>query len=351
MSAVTITQVKVLDNPGPFLSPLRLEISYDCIRPLEDDSESIGYVGSANDLAYDHVLESVMWSIVYVGSANDPAYDQVLESVLVGPVNVGSFRFILEDPPEVSKIAEGEILGVTVLLLTCAYRDQKFIQVGYYVNNEYVDEQLQQEPPPKVVFDKLSRNIWAEKPRVTKFAINWDPVGGSGYEGGSGCVGDAMMEDGDRGTGYGGEGEHRSFGIGSEPAPWVPAESVDAAAVEARDEAVTDAAVTEAVAGLSAGDGAGNLEVVSGAGSTKATEGAEATEVAAAEAAAVGRTEMDVASEPASGAGLESGSGEGAPAVDVTGGEGQDKGVCASDMQERDAEALFQGSLRVQESC
>ncbi|CAI5941592.1 unnamed protein product [Closterium sp. NIES-64] len=331
MSAVTITQVKVLDNPGPFLSPLRLEISYDCIRPLEDDLE---------------------WSIVYVGSANDPAYDQVLESVLVGPVNVGSFRFILEaDPPEVSKIAEGEILGVTVLLLTCAYRDQKFIQVGYYVNNEYVDEQLQQEPPPKVVFDKLSRNIWAEKPRVTKFAINWDPVGGSGYEGGSGCVGDAMMEDGDRGTGYGGEGEHRSFGIGSEPAPWVPAESVDAAAVEARDEAVTDAAVTEAVAGLSAGDGAGNLEVVSGAGSTKATEGAEATEVAAAEAAAVGRTEMDVASEPASGAGLESGSGEGAPAVDVTGGEGQDKGVCASDMQERDAEALFQGSLRVQESC
>ncbi|CAI5505969.1 unnamed protein product [Closterium sp. Naga37s-1] len=328
MSAVTITQVKVLDNPGPFLSPLRLEISYDCIRPLEDDLE---------------------WSIVYVGSANDPAYDQVLESVLVGPVNVGSFRFILEaDPPEVSKIAEGEILGVTVLLLTCAYREQKFIQVGYYVNNEYADEELQQEPPSKVVFDKLSRNIWAEKPRVTKFAINWDPVGGSGYEGGSGCVGDAMMEDGDRGTGYGGEGEHRSFGIGSEPAPWVPGESVDAAAVEARDEAVTDAAVTEAVAGSIAGDGAGNLEVVSVAGSTKATEGAEATEVTAAGAAAVGRTEMDVGSEPASGAGLESGSGEVAPpAVDVTDGDG----VCASDMQDMDAEALFQGSLRVQESC
>ncbi|CAI7804915.1 unnamed protein product [Closterium sp. NIES-53] len=329
MSAVTITQVKVLDNPGPFLSPLRLEISYDCIRPLEDDLE---------------------WSIVYVGSANDPAYDQVLESVLVGPVNVGSFRFILEaDPPEVSKIAEGEILGVTVLLLTCAYREHKFIQVGYYVNNEYVDEELQQEPPSKVVFDKLSRNIWAEKPRVTKFAINWDPVGGSGY------VEDAMMEDGGQEVGYGGEGEHRSFGIGSEPAPWVPAVSFDAAAAEAADAALTDAAATEAVAGLIAGDGAGNLKGVSGAGSTKPTEGAEvpeATEVtaAAAEAAAVGRTEMDLAPEPASDAGLESGLGEAAPAVHVTG-EGQDNGVCASDMQERDAEALFQGSLRVQESC
>ncbi|CAI5469998.1 unnamed protein product [Closterium sp. Yama58-4] len=325
MSAVTITQVKVLDNPGPFLSPLRLEISYDCIRPLEDDLE---------------------WSIVYVGSANDPAYDQVLESVLVGPVNVGSFRFILEaDPPEVSKIAEGEILGVTVLLLTCAYREQKFIQVGYYVNNEYVDEALQQEPPPKVVFDKLSRNIWAEKPRVTKFAINWDPVGGSGYEGGSGHVGDAMMEDGGQGVGYDGEGEHRSFGIGSEPAPWVPVESVDTAAAHTGDATVTDAVVTGAVAGLSAGDGAGSLELVSGAGSTKATEATEgaevieATEVTAAEAAAVGRTEMDVASEPACGA------------AHVSGVEGQDNGVCASAMQDRDAEALFQGSLRVQESC
>lgn len=31
---------------------------------------------------------------------------------------------------------DGELLGVTAVLLTCSYRAQEFIRVGYYVNNE-----------------------------------------------------------------------------------------------------------------------------------------------------------------------------------------------------------------------
>jgi len=47
------------------------------------------------------------------------------------------------------------------------------VRVGYYVNNEYMDEQLAAEPPSKPVIDKIRRNILAEKPRVTRFAIKW----------------------------------------------------------------------------------------------------------------------------------------------------------------------------------
>jgi histone chaperone ASF1 len=32
-----------------------------------------------------------------------------------------------------------EVLGVTVVLLTCSYREQEFIRVGYYVSNEFID--------------------------------------------------------------------------------------------------------------------------------------------------------------------------------------------------------------------
>ena len=39
-----------------------------------------------------------------------------------------------------SKIPGSDILGVTVLLLTCSYNQKEFIRVGYYVNNEYADE-------------------------------------------------------------------------------------------------------------------------------------------------------------------------------------------------------------------
>jgi histone chaperone ASF1 len=79
------------------------------------------------------------------------------------------------DPPDPSKIREEDIIGVTVLLLTCSYMGQEFMRVGYYVNNDYDDEQLREEPPAKVLIDRVQRNILADKPRVTKFPINFNP--------------------------------------------------------------------------------------------------------------------------------------------------------------------------------
>jgi histone chaperone ASF1 len=75
------------------------------------------------------------------------------------------------EPPELGKIPEEDIIGVTVLLLTCSYVGQEFIRVGYYVSNEYVDEHLREEPPAKVLINRVQRNILADKPRVTKFPI------------------------------------------------------------------------------------------------------------------------------------------------------------------------------------
>lgn len=77
------------------------------------------------------------------------------------------------DPPDPSKIQEGDIIGVTVLLLTCSYQGQEFVRIGYYVNNDYDDEKLKEEPPQKILIDKVQRNILADKPRVTKFPINF----------------------------------------------------------------------------------------------------------------------------------------------------------------------------------
>lgn len=65
-----------------------------------------------------------------------------------------------------------------MVLITCSYRNQEFIRVGYYVNNEYPveEEALRQEPPAKPVLEKLQRNILADRPRVTRFPIKWDSI-------------------------------------------------------------------------------------------------------------------------------------------------------------------------------
>jgi len=132
------------------------------------------------------------WKLTYVGSAEDDKCDQVLDTVLVGPVVRGAYKFVFQaNPPDVSKIPQEDILGVTVLLVTCSYNNQEFIRVGYYVNNEYADEELRENPPAQLRMDKIVRNILAEKPRVTRFPCDFDSQSIPGIE--SGGVEDEMM--------------------------------------------------------------------------------------------------------------------------------------------------------------
>lgn len=101
-------------------------------------------------------------------------YDQELDSVLVGPLPIGVNKFQFKaDAPNLTRIPNSEIIGVTVILLSCSYDEREFVRVGYYVNNEYTDEALALDPPTKPVIEKVQRQILAEKPRVTRFAIKW----------------------------------------------------------------------------------------------------------------------------------------------------------------------------------
>lgn len=125
--------------------------------------------------------------MIYVGSAESESYDQVLDTIYVGPVPEGRHIFVFQaDPPDVTRIPEHDAVGVTIILLTCSYRGQEFVRVGYFINNEYSDPELKEMPPAKPQFDKLQRNILDTKPRVTRFKINWeDAVGNNGIGNGS----------------------------------------------------------------------------------------------------------------------------------------------------------------------
>lgn len=154
MAKVHIVNVVVLDNPSPFKNPFQFEITFECVEDLQEDLE---------------------WKIIYVGSAESEEHDQILDTVYVGPVPEGKHMFVFQaDPPDQTKIPVGDAVGVTVVLLTCGYKGQEFVRVGYYVNNSYTDPEMQESPPDVPVFDKLQRNILGSQPRVTKFKIDWD---------------------------------------------------------------------------------------------------------------------------------------------------------------------------------
>mmetsp|Transcript_118242 Transcript_118242/g.176695 ORF Transcript_118242/g.176695 Transcript_118242/m.176695 type:complete len:213 (-) Transcript_118242:128-766(-) len=161
MAMVNVVNMVVLDNPTAFTNPFQFEITFECLQELDDDLE---------------------WKVLYVGSAQDASRDQVLDEILVGPVPVGTNKFVLQaDAPDPSQLPPEDLLGVTVVLVTCSYKEREFVRVGYYVNNEYHDPNappvLEGEEPPAppqpIPLEFIQRHILADKPRVTKFPISW----------------------------------------------------------------------------------------------------------------------------------------------------------------------------------
>ncbi|KIY44885.1 anti-silence-domain-containing protein [Fistulina hepatica ATCC 64428] len=155
MSIVTIRNVEFLNNPAAFSDPYKFRVTFECIAPLKDDLE---------------------WKLIYVSSPGNEALDQELDDCLVGPVPVGVNSFEFEGaPPDPSHIPTEDVLGVAALILTGSYNDQEFVRVGYYQNTEYDNDEMKENPPEKIVCERLVRDI-SLKPRVTRFQIKWDVV-------------------------------------------------------------------------------------------------------------------------------------------------------------------------------
>ncbi|KAB0370313.1 hypothetical protein FD755_018275 [Muntiacus reevesi] len=131
MAKVSVLNMAVLENPSLFHSPFWFEISFECNEALGDDPDE---------------------------------FDQILDSVLVGAVPAGRHMFIFQI----------DALGVTMALITCSYRRQEFIRVGYNINSGYLSRELCKNPPLKPHSSQLHWNILASNPRVNCFHINWD---------------------------------------------------------------------------------------------------------------------------------------------------------------------------------
>ncbi|KID82435.1 Histone deposition protein Asf1 [Metarhizium guizhouense ARSEF 977] len=210
MSVVSLLGVKVLNNPAKFTDKYEFEITFECLEALEKDLE---------------------WKLTYVGSATSDQYDQELDSLLVGPVPVGVNKFLFEaDAPKTARIPDADVLGVTVILLTCAYDGREFVRVGYYVNNEYDSEELNTDLPAKPIIERVRRNVLAEKPRVTRFAIKWDSEASAPPEFPPEQPEADLVADGDE---YGAEeAEEEAAAEAAEKAELQPGEDAEMAGVE-----------------------------------------------------------------------------------------------------------------------
>ena len=155
MASINILNIIPKNTTSKFTDPFSFEIIFEVLSNLKKEIE---------------------WKMIYIGSAEDKKYDQILETIEIdGPFHLGSMKFeFIGEPPDISKIPESEILGVTAIILCCSYNNQEFFRCGYYLNNIYDNEEMNLNPPEKVDKNRIIRSLLADKPRITRFDIEWD---------------------------------------------------------------------------------------------------------------------------------------------------------------------------------
>ena len=155
MASINILNIIPKNTTSKFTEPFSFEIIFEVLSNLKKEIE---------------------WKMIYIGSAEDKKYDQILETIEIdGPFHLGSMKFeFTGEAPDISKIPESEVLGVTAIILCCSYNNQDFFRCGYYLNNIYDNEEMNINPPEKVDKDRIIRSLLADKPRITRFDIDWD---------------------------------------------------------------------------------------------------------------------------------------------------------------------------------
>ena len=155
MASINILNIIPKNTTSKFTDPFSFEIIFEVLSNLKKEIE---------------------WKMIYIGSAEDKKYDQILETIEIdGPFHLGSMKFeFIGEPPDISKIPESEVLGVTAIILCCSYNNQEFFRCGYYLNNIYDNEEMNINPPEKVDKNRIIRSLLADKPRITRFDIEWD---------------------------------------------------------------------------------------------------------------------------------------------------------------------------------
>lgn len=76
------------------------------------------------------------WNVHLI--AQNSEYDSHLDRILMGPISSGRHLFNLRvDPPDYKEIPQEEWIKTMFVIVSCKYKNQEHIRIGYFVQHEY----------------------------------------------------------------------------------------------------------------------------------------------------------------------------------------------------------------------
>jgi histone chaperone ASF1 len=147
--SITVDKETVVNPRGFFTDDFKFDIEFECTAPIPD---------------------YIKWEVIYCGSPQTHEHDQILVTAMVGPIEVGMNRFVLTaKPPKAEKILFDEFV-LSFIIIKAYYRDQEFIRISHFVNNEIPAEATSIE---QLDLSKVPREIEVREPNVQISQIDW----------------------------------------------------------------------------------------------------------------------------------------------------------------------------------
>ena len=88
----------------------------------------------------------------------------------------GKNAFMWEvDAPDFGKVPdETDLLDSTIIMITASFKNQKFFRCSYLIRHFYQEQELIDNPPDFINYDKLMREIRMEQPIITLYELAWE---------------------------------------------------------------------------------------------------------------------------------------------------------------------------------
>lgn len=87
------------------------------------------------------------------------------------------------DTPNYSLVPDqSEILDSTIIMVEAYFNNHIFFRCSYLIRHFYPDQELADNPPDNVVFEKLNREILVNNPIVTLYELAWKDVADSNFQ-------------------------------------------------------------------------------------------------------------------------------------------------------------------------
>ena len=159
MGYLNITNMEFQNTGNRLDDPFVLNVKFDCMKDIHN---------------------KVVWRLLYVANPDEPSQDQLLDEIETQDLEYGPKDFEWEIPaPDYQRLANPfDVFDSSVIMVVVLIDNFEFFRCSYLLSHEYEREELKDNPPDRIDWAELRRNLKTTNPVIIVKEVAWEELKG-----------------------------------------------------------------------------------------------------------------------------------------------------------------------------